>query len=148
MPDQDDLFGDDPMEDAALEAYERDRDGLQDQITEYLEDFEVNPGVAVIMLLEIMISLRLEAYGFGVENPSVAGLKLDLDRLGHEVAEALRETKKKAELLLEEIKQARADAEAEEEAEEREGSEDEDEEDEQAEDEDEDGGEGSEKSPG
>ena len=134
MADDDDLPDDDSPENEAIAAYEHERDGLHQTITEYLDDSEIGPGLAVPMLIEIMISLRLETYGFGVENPSVSGLKLDLDRLGRDFADALRETKKDAEALLDEIKQTRADMDAAAEAvgaEEGEGADGEDEKDEE-----------------
>jgi hypothetical protein len=114
MSDQDDQFADDAELKEATEAYERDRDGLHDLIADYLDDFEIDAGTGVHMLLDIMVGLRVAAYGFSVENPSASGLKLELDRLSREIADYLRVTKKNAESSIEEIKQARADAEREE----------------------------------
>jgi hypothetical protein len=114
MADEDDALGDDPMEDEAFEAYERHRDAVQEMVADYFEDFDIDPALGAQLLLEAMIGFRVSAYGIGVENPSVAGLKLDLDRLAREVADLVREMKKNAEECIEEIKRARAEAEAEE----------------------------------
>jgi len=119
MSQSDDLSDDDDaaLEEAA-EAYERDRDGLHEAIADYLEDFEIDAGTGVHMLLEIMVGLRVAAYGFSVENPSASGLKLELDRLAREIADFLRASKKDAESSINQIKQARAEAAAEREEEE------------------------------
>jgi len=60
--------------------------------------------------------MRMTAYGLGVENPSVAGLKIDLDRLRDEVGVFLREAKKGAQEYIAQVKdmRARADSETEE----------------------------------
>jgi hypothetical protein len=113
MSDQDDLPDDDAAANQALEAYQRDRDGLHDAIVDYLEDCEVDTAAAVHMLLEIAVGMRVDNYGFGVENPSVAGLRLDLDRLARVFAELVRDTKKDAEAQIDDIKQAIAKAKAE-----------------------------------
>jgi hypothetical protein len=63
-------------------------------------------------LIDAMIRMRMTAYGLGVESPSVAGLKLDLDRLRNEVGEFVREAKKGAEEYIGHVKEARAEADA------------------------------------
>ena len=55
----------------------------------------------------------MTAYGLGVESPSVAGLKMDLDRLRDEVGVFLREAKKGAEEYIRHVKEMRAEVEAE-----------------------------------
>jgi hypothetical protein len=62
-----------------------------------------------------MIRMRMTAYGLDVENPSVAGLKLDLDRLRSEVNVFLREAKKGAEEYIVHVKELRAEVDAQEE---------------------------------
>jgi ribosomal protein L7/L12 len=61
-----------------------------------------------------MIRMRMTAYGMGVESPSVAGLKLDLDRLRDELGVFLREAKKGAEEYIGVVKEMRAKVDAEE----------------------------------
>src|SRR5215469_12451600 len=103
MPESDDQPDEhDPALQEAAEAYQRDRDGLHDLIADYLEDFDINTGDGVYMLLDIMVGLRVAAYGFGVENPSASGLKLDLDRFAREVTDFLRESKKNADSAIDE----------------------------------------------
>jgi ribosome recycling factor len=53
----------------------------------------------------------MTAYGLGVESPSVAGLKMDIDRLKDEVNVFLREAKKGAEEYIVHVKEMRAAAE-------------------------------------
>jgi len=55
----------------------------------------------------------MSAYGVCVENPSVAGLKIDLDRMGRELDEMLRAAKKGAEEYIRLVKEERAKLEAE-----------------------------------
>ena len=61
--------------------------------------------------------MRMAAYGGGVEQPSVAGLKLDLDRFRRELDEGVRAAKKDAEAFIEEAKRVRKALEAEQEPE-------------------------------
>jgi hypothetical protein len=113
MPDSDDLLGDDPASDELLKAYDRHSAAIYDLICDYMEEAGVNEVYVAQLLIDAMIKMRMTAYGLGVESPSVAGLKLDLDRLRNEVGEFLREAKKGAEEYIGHVKRARAEAEAE-----------------------------------
>ena len=46
-----------------------------------MDEAEIGEAFVAALLLDAAIKMRMAAYGMGVENPSVAGLKLDLDRL-------------------------------------------------------------------
>jgi hypothetical protein len=114
MPDSEDLFGDDPAIDEFAEDFERHRAAIYGRISDYMEEVDINEAYVAELLVDMMIAMRMTAYGLGVENPSVAGLKLDLDRLRNEVGEFLREAKKGAEEYIHRVKDARAEAEEEE----------------------------------
>ena len=115
MSDSDDVPDDDPELDKFAAEVERHRDALFDYLLDYMEDEEINEAYVAPLLLDLMVRMRMTAYGLGVESPSMAGLKLDLDRLQKEVGEFLREAKKGAEEFIAHIKDIRAEAEAEDE---------------------------------
>jgi hypothetical protein len=112
MSDPDDLPDDDAAMDQFVEEFERHRDALLDRIYAYMEEENLEEGYVAQLLADIMIRMRMTAYGVGVESPSVAGLKLDLDRLSKELSESLREAKKDAEDYIDQVKEVRAAAEA------------------------------------
>ena len=78
-----------------------------------MDDEEIDEAYMAQLLLDCGLNMRMTAYGMAVENPSVAGLKIDLDRVGREVAELLRAAKKGAEEFIHKVKQERARLEAE-----------------------------------
>jgi hypothetical protein len=112
MSDSDDLFGDDPAMDEFVENFERHRDTIYELICDYMDEAEINEAYVAQLLIDAMIRMRMTAYGLGVESPSVAGLKLDLDRLRDEVGVFLREAKKGAEEYIVHVKDMRAEADA------------------------------------
>jgi hypothetical protein len=114
MSDSEGVFGDDPKVDKFVEAYEAHRAEIYDGIYDYMVEAEISEAYVAQLLIDVMIRMRMSAYGFGVESPSVSGLKLDLDRLRAEVGEFLREAKKGAEDFIAQVKDARAEADAEE----------------------------------
>jgi len=118
MSGSDDLLGDDPALDEFAEEFERHRNAIFERIHDYMEQVEIDEAYMAQLLLDAMIRMRMTAYGVGVESPSVAGLKLDLDRLRNEVNEFLREAKKGAEEYIGHVKEMRAEAVAEFDAEE------------------------------
>jgi hypothetical protein len=120
MPGPEDAFEDDPAADAFVEDFERHRDAIYELVCDYMEDVEISESYVAQLLIDAMIRMRMTAYGMGVESPSVAGLKLDLDRLRDEVGVFLREAKKGAEEYISMVKDMRAEAEAALEAEENE----------------------------
>ena len=123
MSEPDDVPDDDPAMDQFVEDFERHRDAIYDRICDYMEEVDINEGYVAQLLVDAMIRMRMTAYGLGVESPSAAGLKLDLDRLHKELGEFLREAKKGAEEYIGHVKEMRAAAEAELELEEEDGAE-------------------------
>ena len=114
MPDEDDVFDED-AESEASDELERHREELYERITQFMEEEDINEAAASYLLLDAALSMRMTAYGIGVENPSAAGLKLDLDRLQREVANFIRNAKKGAEEFVRKAKEMRAAAEEEDE---------------------------------
>jgi hypothetical protein len=125
MSDSDDLFGDDPAMDEFAENFERDRDAIYELICDYMDEAEINEAYVAQLLIDAMIRMRMTAYGLGVESPSVAGLKIDLDRLRDEVGGFVREAKKGAEEYINHVKDMRARADSETEEDDEKGGEDE-----------------------
>jgi hypothetical protein len=117
MSDSDDLPGDDPEGDKFVEEFERHRDALYDHICDFMEEAEINEAFVAQLLADAMIRMRMTAYGMGVESPSVAGLKMDLDRLRDELGVFLREAKKGAEEYIGLVKKMRAEVDEEDEEE-------------------------------
>jgi hypothetical protein len=117
MSDEDDVFDEDAESEAGGEL-ERHREELYERIAQFMEEEDISEAAASYLLLDAALTMRMTAYGIGVENPSVAGLKLDLDRLQREVADFIRLAKKGAEEFIRNAKEMRAAAEEEDEAEE------------------------------
>jgi hypothetical protein len=115
MPDSDDLPGDDPEVDKFAEEFERHRDALYGHVCDFMEEAEISEAFVAQLLADAMIRMRMTAYGMGVESPSVAGLKLDLDRLRDELGVFLREAKKGAEEYIGLVKKMRAEVDEEDE---------------------------------
>ena len=112
MPDSDDVSENDSAADEFVEDFERHRGAIYELVCDYMDDVEISESYVAQLLIDAMIRMRMTAYGMGVESPSVAGLKLDLDRLRDEVGVFLREAKKGAEEYITLVKDMRADAEA------------------------------------
>jgi hypothetical protein len=110
MSDPDDVPDDDPAMDQFAEEFERHRDALHEHIVDFMEEEDISEDYVAQLLVDAMIRMRMTAYGLGVESPSVAGLKLDLDRLHKELGEFLREAKKGAEEYIGQVKELRAAA--------------------------------------
>ena len=112
MSDSDDLFGEDPATDEFVEEFERHRDALYEHIVDFMEEEDISEDYVAQLLVDAMIRMRMTAYGIGVESPSAAGLKLDLDRLNKELGEFVREAKKGAEEYIGHVKEMRAEIDA------------------------------------
>jgi hypothetical protein len=110
MSDSDDPFDDDPAMDEFAQDVERHRDAIYGLICDYMDEAEIDEAYVAQLLIDAMIRMRMIAYGLGVESPSVAGLKIDLDRLRDEVGGFLREAKKGAEEFIVQVKDMRAQA--------------------------------------
>jgi hypothetical protein len=107
MSDSDDL-PEDPEEEKFVEDFERHRDAIYDCILDYMDEEDLGEAYVAQLLIDAMIRMRMTAYGLGVESPSVAGIKMDLDRLKDEVNVFLREAKKGAEEYIAHVKEMRA----------------------------------------
>jgi uncharacterized radical SAM superfamily Fe-S cluster-containing enzyme len=105
-PEADDAFAGDE-EYAALQR------ALFVRLESFMDEQDIGDLYLADLLLDAAIHLRMSAYAAEVEKPSVAGLKLDLDRMRLDVEQMIRGAKKDAEGFIAEVKEARA-AEAEE----------------------------------
>jgi len=114
MSDSDDPFGEEPEDMKQFaDDLERHSHELHERICDYMNEEDIDESYVAHLLLESAINLRMSAYGIYVENPSVAGLKIDLDRMGRELEEMLRAAKKGAEEYIRLVKEERARLEAE-----------------------------------
>jgi hypothetical protein len=112
MSESDDFPDDEGATDQFVEEFERHRDALYEHIVDFMEEEDISEDYVAQLLADAMIRMRMTAYGIGVESPSVAGLKMDLDRLNKELGEFLREAKKGAEEYIDHVKEMRAEIDA------------------------------------
>jgi hypothetical protein len=96
----DDLFDNDEEQDAANE-FERHGRALHELVQDYLDDHDIPDAAGALLLLGAAITMRMIGYATEVEKPSGSGLKLDLDRFGREMDEAVRQAKRGAEEFIE-----------------------------------------------
>lgn len=115
MSDAHDPFDDDSEEAKEFaDEFDRRRQALYEGICDFMDEEEIGEAYVAQLLLDSALSMRMTAYGMGVENPSAAGLKLDLDRLGRDIGDMVRAAKKRADEYIHLVKEERARAEAEE----------------------------------
>ena len=99
-------------EDAEHDTVDEEILALQRKLFEQIEAFmqaqDIEDGFMVELLADAAVHLRMTAYGLDVEKPSVAGLKLDLDRLRQELEQMIRDAKRGADEFIERVKEARA----------------------------------------
>jgi len=107
MTDPDESPDDGALPEGEAEEFERHRSELYERICDYMEEEEINEAYAAHLLLDAALSMRMTAYGIGVENPSAAGLKLDLDRLARELDKLVRDCKRGAEEFIRKAKEMR-----------------------------------------
>ena len=81
-------------------------EAIREMVLDYLDENEVDEGVAVFGLIEIAVSVAMSGYVMSVDKPSVGGLRMALDRLGKDISDLVREAKKGAEDFLTETKAA------------------------------------------
>lgn len=105
--------------DEAEAAEEMDQHGLalHQLIQDYLDEHDLPDDAGAFVLLGICLRMRMVGYALETEQPSAAGLKMDLDRFQRDFEDAIRAAKKGAAEFIEEAKAVRAEAEAELEAE-------------------------------
>jgi hypothetical protein len=107
MPDADDFSEEETSHERVAEEFERHRKGLYERICEYMEE-DIDEAYVAHLLLDAAISMRMTAYGSGAENPSAAGLKLELNRLRGELDRLVRDGKRGAEEFINKAKEMRA----------------------------------------
>jgi hypothetical protein len=117
MSGADDMFGKDAEFDEFEKQYQRHNQDLYDLVSKFMDEKELDEDFMAQLLLDLTIGMRMTAYGMNVESPSVAGLKIDLDRWRRDLDDLVREAKRGAENYIRTVKEARAAAEGEAEAE-------------------------------
>jgi hypothetical protein len=95
------------------DEFEQHTKAIYQLVADYMDDLEVPEGLIAEVLLHMAVNMRMVAYAIEAEKPSVAGLKIDLDRLRNEMDQLVRESKKGAEVFIASAKSAIADAEKE-----------------------------------
>jgi hypothetical protein len=98
-------IGDEPDGDEEFAALER---ALFVRLESFMDEQDIDDLYLADLLLDAALHLRMSAYAADVEKPSVAGLKLDLDRLRLDVEQMIRGAKKDAESFIAEVKDLRA----------------------------------------
>jgi len=88
------------------DAQEAHGEAIREMVLDYLDEHEVDEGVAVFGLVEIALSIAMSGYVMSVEKPSVGGLRMTLDRLGKDFADLIREAKKNADDFITETRAA------------------------------------------
>ncbi len=102
-----DLSGEDPKLEKFADDFERHRQAIYERISTFMDEEDLDEGYTALVLLDAVLRMRMTAYGLSVEKPSVAGLKMDLDRLRQEVDHYVREAKKGAEDFIAQVKKIR-----------------------------------------
>jgi hypothetical protein len=86
--------------------YEQCREAFNEMVSAFSEEHNLSFGEVSVLLLDLGISSREIDYLLSTEKPSVSGLRLELDRLLRDFAEAVRASKKNAETFLQKTKEA------------------------------------------
>jgi hypothetical protein len=107
---EDETADDVDAEDDAFAALQR---ALFVRLESFMDEQDIGDLDLSDLLLDAAVHLRMSAYATEVEKPSVAGLKLDLDRLRGDAEQMIRDAKKDAERFIAEVKEARAEEERE-----------------------------------
>ena len=107
---------DDFDHDLSDEELEDEFDALFKAFNQHVEEFarehDVPDGLLSVLTQRTSLTLRMAGYVTSVENPSGAGLKLDLDRFRRELDDAIRAAKKGADEFVAMAKAAMAEEEA------------------------------------
>src|SRR5882757_3068134 len=93
--------------------FEQHTKAIYQLVADYMDDREIPEVVIAEVLLHMAVNMRMVAYAMEAEKPSVAGLKMDLDRLRASMDQVVRESKKGAEGFIASAKAAIADGEKE-----------------------------------
>jgi|SoiMethySBSTD1v2_1073268.scaffolds.fasta_scaffold298445_3 hypothetical protein len=114
VPEEEQLdLGDSELDD----EYERMRDLLHAQITDFADEHQVPIGALSPLLLDLAATTRMTDYAISVEKPSTSGLKLELDRMHRDVDDLVRQCKRGADEFIARVKDELRAADAEIEAE-------------------------------
>ena len=108
------------MGDPDIEAddeFDRMLNMLHAHISEFAQEHDLPVGALSPLLLDLGVTSRMMDYVLSVEKPSATGLKLDLDRMGREIDDLVRDCKRHAEEFIDSSKDALQEAQAELEAE-------------------------------
>jgi hypothetical protein len=119
----DDLFDNDKDKDDEEDEFGRHGQAIHELLQDYFDEHGIPDSAGALLLLSGAITLRMIGYATEVEKPSASGLKLDLDRFGREMDEAVRAAKRGAEEFIETSKAELAAVRSELENEEGEGEE-------------------------
>jgi hypothetical protein len=95
QPKHDELESDE-VADAASTEYDRLRELLNEHVFAFAEEHELPPGMFSALLIDVCVSSRMIDYVLSVSKPSGSGLKLELDRLRHEIEDHIRGCKRGA----------------------------------------------------
>ena len=95
------------------DEFEQHTKAIYQLVADYMDDLEIPEALIAEVLLHMAVNMRMVAYAMEAEKPSVAGLKIDLDRLRNEMDQLVRESKKGADAFIASAKSAIADAEKE-----------------------------------
>ena len=87
---------------AFAEEQQEHAEEIKNIVFDYIEEEEVAEPTVIFALLEMALSIAMSGYVMGTEKPSVTGLKMELDRLGSDVQDMVRDAKKNAAGFLEE----------------------------------------------
>jgi hypothetical protein len=110
----DDPFGEEEKE--AVDDFDRLTDLLFARVSEFVDEEDVADELLPLLLLRLALTTRMTAYATSVAKPSAGGLKLDLDRLRHDVEDLIRLMKKDADRFIAQAKEAIATSGSEEDA--------------------------------
>jgi hypothetical protein len=95
------------------DEFDRHTKAIYQLVADYMDDLEIPEAMIAEVLLHMAVNMRMVAYAMEAEKPSVAGLKLDLDRLRGGMEQLVRESKKGAEAFIASAKAALSDSEKE-----------------------------------
>jgi hypothetical protein len=103
----------DTTDDAGDDEFAELQRALFVRLESFMDEQDIGDLYLADLLLDAAVHLRMTAYAAEVEKPSVAGLKLDLDRLRLDAEQSIRNAKKDAERFIAEVKEMRAEEERE-----------------------------------
>jgi hypothetical protein len=84
---------------------------LHQLIQDYMDEHDLSDELGALLLLNISVRMRMVGYALETEQPSAAGLKMDLDRFNREIVDSIQAAKKGADEFIEEAMTLREAAE-------------------------------------